>query len=114
MPAGFAQDSWRVRPNLTLNFGVRWDLMQYWSEKYNQIPAFILGQQSQVYPTAPTGLVYPTDPGVPNTLVPQKNRFAPRVWAWPIRLRKPAACWARSLAGPARPASAPATESSIP
>jgi hypothetical protein len=77
--AGFAQDSWRARSNLTLNFGVRWDLMQYWSEKYNQIPTFNLGQQSKVFPTAPTGLVYPTDEGVPDTLVPQKNRFAPRL-----------------------------------
>jgi len=77
--AGFVQDSWRARPTLTLNFGVRWDLMQYWSEKYNQIPAFNLGQQSQVFPTAPRGLVYPTDEGVPTTLVPQKNRFAPRL-----------------------------------
>ena len=77
--AGFAQDSWRARSDLTLNFGLRWDLMQYWSEKFNQIPAFNLGQQSQVYPTAPVGLVYPGDPGVPNTLVPQKNRFAPRL-----------------------------------
>jgi hypothetical protein len=77
--AGFAQDSWRARSSLTLNFGVRWDLMQYWSEKYNQIPIMMLGQQSKVYPSAPTGLLYPTDPGVPKTLVPQKNRFAPRL-----------------------------------
>ena len=77
--AAYVQDSWRVRPNLTLNYGLRWDLMQYWSEKYNQAPAFNLGQQSRVYPTAPRGLVYPTDPGVPNTLVPQKHRFAPRL-----------------------------------
>jgi hypothetical protein len=54
-------------------------LMQYWSEKYNQIPTFVLGEQSKVYPGAPLGLVYPGDPGVPNTLVPQRNRFAPRV-----------------------------------
>lgn len=74
----FAQDSWRIRPGLTFNYGVRWDLMQYWSEKYNQIPTFLPGEQSQVFPTAPVGLVYPGDPGVPNTLVPQHNRFAPR------------------------------------
>src|SRR5579884_2840313 len=77
--AAFAQDSWRATTSLTLNFGLRWDLMQYWSEKYNQIPTFNLGQQSKVFPTAPTGLVYPTDEGVPNTLVPQKSRFAPRL-----------------------------------
>ncbi|MDP8988867.1 MAG: TonB-dependent receptor [Acidobacteriota bacterium] len=77
--AAFLQDSWRIRPNLTLNVGVRYDMMQYWSEKYNQIPAFNLGQQSQVYPTAPVGLVYPGDAGVPNTLVPQGNKFAPRL-----------------------------------
>ena len=76
--SAFFQDSWRVTPGLTLNLGVRWDLMQYWSEKYNQIPTFNLGQQSKVFPDAPTGLVYPTDQGVPNTLVPQGNRFAPR------------------------------------
>ena len=76
--SAFYQDSWRATSSLTLNFGVRWDLMQYWSEKYNQIPTFNLGQQSKVFPDAPTGLVYPTDAGVPNTLVPQGNKFAPR------------------------------------
>jgi hypothetical protein len=76
--SAFAQDTWRIKPSLTLNYGLRWELMQYWSEKYNQIPTFVLGQQSKVYPTAPVSLVYPGDPGVPNTLVPQRNRFAPR------------------------------------
>ena len=77
--SAFAQDSWRIRKDLTLNLGVRWELMQYWSEKYNQIPTFVLGQQSKVFPTAPRGLVYPSDLGIPNTLVPQANKFSPRV-----------------------------------
>ncbi|MBV9399497.1 MAG: TonB-dependent receptor, partial [Bryobacterales bacterium] len=76
---GFAQDSWRVKSNLTVNLGVRWDFMRYWTEKYNQIPTFIPGEQSAVYPGAPVGLVYPTDKGVPNTLVPSANKFSPRV-----------------------------------
>jgi hypothetical protein len=79
----YFQDSWRLKPNLTFNYGVRWDHMEFWSEKYNQIPTYLVGEQSVVYPGAPTGLVYPTDPGVPTTLVPSKNRFTPRLGlAW--------------------------------
>jgi len=77
--AVFIQDSLRAKSNLTLNYGLRWDLMRYWSEKFNQVPTFILGEQSKVYPTAPPGLVYPGDPGVPSTLVPQRSRFSPRL-----------------------------------
>jgi hypothetical protein len=76
---GFLQDSWQAKPSLTLNFGVRWELLQYWSEKYNQIPAMLVGQQSQVFTNAPAGIVYPTDRGIPNTLVPEGNRFSPRL-----------------------------------
>ena len=80
---GFVQDSWRVKPSLTLNYGVRWDLMEYWSEKYNQVPTFIPGEQSKVFTDAPAGLVYAGDAGVPDTLVPTRNRFAPRLGlAW--------------------------------
>ena len=79
----YGQDSWRIRPNLTLNFGVRWELMQYWSEKFHQEPTFVLGQQSQVFTTAPLGVVYPGDKGIPPTLVPQANKFSPRIGiAW--------------------------------
>ena len=74
----FAQDSWHIRPNLVFNYGMRWERMEYWSEKYNQIPTLVLGQQSVIYPTAPMGIVYPGDPGIPDTLVPSRHRFSPR------------------------------------
>jgi hypothetical protein len=80
----FAQDSWRARPNLTLNYGLRWDRIAPWSEKYNQISTFVPGAQSVVFPGAPAGILYPGDPGVAKTLAPISNRsFAPRVgFAW--------------------------------
>jgi hypothetical protein len=76
----YAQDSWRVTHNLTLNYGLRWDRIEPWYEKYNQIATFEPGQQSVVFPGAPAGILYPTDPGVARTLAPPGNRdFAPRV-----------------------------------
>ena len=76
----FAQDTWRMTPNLTWNYGVRWDVLPGWREKYNQFPGLVLGEQSVVFPGAPQGLVFPGDPGVPSTLAPTKyTDFAPRL-----------------------------------
>ncbi|MGB6942170.1 MAG: carboxypeptidase regulatory-like domain-containing protein [Bryobacteraceae bacterium] len=76
----YAQDSWRIHKNLTLNYGLRWDRIEPWYEKYNQIATFAPGRQSVVFPGAPAGLLFPTDPGVPRTLAPAGNLdFAPRI-----------------------------------
>jgi len=80
----FAQDSWHLRHDLTLNYGLRWDRIAPWSEKYNQISTFVPGAQSVVFPGAPPGILYPGDPGVSNTLAPIDARdFSPRIGlAW--------------------------------
>jgi hypothetical protein len=80
----YGQDSWRVTKRLTLNYGLRWDRIEPWYEKYNQIATFAPGRQSVVFPGAPAGILFPTDPGVPRTLAPPGNLdFAPRIGlAW--------------------------------
>jgi hypothetical protein len=76
----FAQDSWRIMPSLTVNDGIRWDIVSPWSEKYNQLQSLVVGQQSVVYPGAPTGFLVPGDPGVSKTIAPvDYKNFAPRM-----------------------------------
>jgi hypothetical protein len=76
----YAEDSWRLRSNLTFNYGLRWERIEPWYEKYNNNITFVPGEQSLVFPTAPTGIVYPGDPGISRTLSPAGNRdFAPRL-----------------------------------
>jgi hypothetical protein len=76
----FIQDSWRLRDDLTINAGLRWDFIAPWSEKYNQLQTVVPGQQSVVFPGASKGFVFPGDLGIPSSLAPRKvANLSPRL-----------------------------------
>jgi hypothetical protein len=106
----FAQDAWHLRPNLTLNYGIRWEWNTPQGDAGNRIQAFRPGQATSIYPCVlsssdpllgslgssdcspqgpagsvfPLGIVFPGDPGVPAGLTNSYLRaFAPRLGlAW--------------------------------
>ena len=88
--SAYAQDSWRVTPNFTVNYGVRWEFSQPWYDTQNKIETIVPGVQSTVFPGAPKGWLVPGDPGLPGggkipaTLAPTDyHLFAPRLGlAW--------------------------------
>jgi hypothetical protein len=76
----YAQDSWRARDDLTVNVGLRWDVITPFWEKYNQLQTWVPGAESTLYPGALPGLLVAGDPGIPKTLAPTGYRnFAPRI-----------------------------------
>ena len=95
--AAFVQDSWKVSSQLTVNYGVRWDRIRPWLEKYNQLQTLVKGEQSQVFPGAPRGLVFPGDAGVARSLAGTRNDFAPRLGvAWSPSASAP---WLKRVVG---------------
>lgn len=101
----FVQDAWKLRPNLTLNYGLRWELNTPQADAGHRIQAFRPGQATGIYPCVlspsdplvasfgssdcslqgparavfPLGMVFPGDPGVPAGLTNDYLRaFAPR------------------------------------
>ena len=89
----YAQDTWRVSPRLTLNYGVRWEpffpLHLTDGAVYGfDMDRFQQGVRSVTVPTAPPGLYYPGDPGFPEgaAIHRQWKQFGPRVgFAWDPR-----------------------------
>jgi hypothetical protein len=100
----YAQDSWKIKPNLTLNYGLRWEMNTPLTDIGQKVQTFRPGQVSTIYPCAlspsnplydpanpgvagcneagvtPVGLVFPGDKGVPNGLTDTYFKaFAPRL-----------------------------------
>jgi len=84
----YAQDTWKVRPGLTLSYGLRWE--PWFPPQLDQninlhfdMNAFLQGSMSKVFVNAPPGLFFPGDPLFgPNGSASMNNvwkQFAPRV-----------------------------------
>jgi hypothetical protein len=90
MIAPYVADQYKIKPNLTLDFGLRWEPWIAPVVAGGRIATYIPGEQSTRYPNAPAGLVFPGDPGVPSAGLPSnyKKFFDPRLgFAWqPKRL----------------------------
>jgi len=80
----FVQDSWKAAPNLTLNYGLRWDVSRPWSDVYGRLTTPVPGVQSVKFPNSPPGNLVPGDPGVPSTISSTRyTNFGPRIGiAW--------------------------------
>jgi len=82
--AGYAQDEWPVTHNLTLSYGLRYEVNTPYTDIRNRVNAWAPGEQSKVMPDAPAGLLFPGDPGVPAGIAAiDYHEFMPRIGlAW--------------------------------
>ncbi len=84
--AGYAQDTWKASPRLTLTLGLRYEYSQPKYDLQGRTFSYIPGSQSTRFPNAPEGLVFPGDAGAPRgSNFPDRRNWAPRAgFAWDV------------------------------
>jgi len=78
----YFQDQWKVRNNLTITLGTGWSVDTPMVDNFHNNHAGIAfrpGEQSTVFPTAPTGYVFQGDPGVQAFGTTSFRHFGPRI-----------------------------------
>jgi len=84
--AGFGQDAWKVSRRFTLTLGLRYEYAEPKFDTQGRSFSYEPGMQSQRFPNAPLGLVFPGDPSAPQGAnFPDRNDWAPRLgFAWDV------------------------------
>jgi hypothetical protein len=82
----FVQDEFKVHPRLTLNYGVRYEPFFPWRQRFGRYLSVQPGVLSKTRPDSPPGVLFPGDPGIPDTTVENDlNNWAPRFgFAWDV------------------------------
>ncbi len=82
----FIEDSYKMHPRLTVNYGLRYEPFIPFDQKGGRHTTWVPGVQSTVVPDAPKGILFAGDPGIPKRLTNSDlNNFAPRLGvAWDV------------------------------
>ena len=76
----YGQDQYRVKPNLTITAGLRWDPNTPPTTTGGRGASFRAGQQSTMFPNAPVGEIFPGDQGLNKALMPTSYGYwEPRI-----------------------------------